>query len=206
MPLTPSLGPGAPPHRKKSARSCRKWSAVALGLLIPLLVFMTIHKFDIPFVDKARHSHRALYRNGSLEDQAVVRPLIDDDQQFDIAVSVWLREEEEEWKRLSSTIDDGEYPDYITFRLPLDTSNKGTLGLYQLVHKYDENYDRYLKGDKNLLYTPLYSDIAFHGVGLKDKNVILVHSGSHRFHQDHRCFTPRLCPGWRIIPEPRSES
>ncbi|KAK0462887.1 uncharacterized protein EV420DRAFT_1264920 [Desarmillaria tabescens] len=152
------LDPGVP-RRQKSARSCCKWTAVILGLLIVLLVCVTIHKFGTAFVDKARHPHRALYRNGSLEEQAVVRPLIDDNQQFDIAVSVWLRaskEEEEEWRRrLSSTIEDEEYLDNITFRFPLDMGNKVKEIVYQV-----------------LLYTPLYSDIAFRRVSFKDKNVL----------------------------------
>ncbi|KAK0431215.1 hypothetical protein EV421DRAFT_1912101 [Armillaria borealis] len=167
-----ALDPGAP-RRKKSACSCCKWTAVVIGLLIILLVCVTVLKFGIAFVDKVRHPHRALYRNGSLEEQAVVRPLIDGEQQFDIAISVWLRapkEEEEKWRRLSPTVDDAEeYPEDGTFRFPIDIDNKvkglGTkFEVHQVVEKSDPNYDIYLKGDKKLLYTPLYSDIAFHGV------------------------------------------
>ncbi|PBK70457.1 hypothetical protein ARMSODRAFT_1017997 [Armillaria solidipes] len=175
-----ALDPGAP-RRKKSACSCCKWTAVVIGLLIILLVCVTVLKFGIAFVDKVRHPHRALYRNGSLEEQAVVRPLIDGEQQFDIAISVWLRapkEEEEKWRRLSPTVDDAEeYPEDRTFRFPIDIDNKvkglGTkFEVHQVVEKSDPNYDIYLKGDKKLLYTPLYSDIAFHGVNLKEKKCI----------------------------------
>ncbi|KAK0462883.1 uncharacterized protein EV420DRAFT_1142985 [Desarmillaria tabescens] len=168
------LDPGIP-RRKKSALSCCKWSAVILGLLIGLLVCVAVYKFSTAFADVVRHPHRALYRNGSLEEQAVVRPLIDDNQQFDIAVSVWLRaskEEEDEWRRLSSTIDDEDYSDNMTFRFPLDMGNKVKGIVYRVVDKYDPNYEIYLKGDKKLLYTPLYSDIAFRGVSFKDKNVL----------------------------------
>ncbi|PBK87240.1 hypothetical protein ARMGADRAFT_1016752 [Armillaria gallica] len=174
-----ALDPGAP-RRKKSACSCCKWTAIVIGLLIILFVCMIILKLGTAFVDKVRHPHRALYRNGSLEEQAVVQPLIDSEQRFDIAISVWLRapkEEEEKWRRLSPTVDDAEeYPEDGTFRFPIDIDNKvkglGTkFEVHQVVEKSDPNYDIYLKGDKKLLYTPLYSDIAFHGVNLKEKNV-----------------------------------
>lgn len=174
-----ALDPGAP-RRKKSACSCCKWTAVVIGLLIILLVCVTVLKFGIAFLDKVRHPHRALYRNGSLEEQAVVQPLIDGEQQFDIAISVWLhapKEEEEKWRRLSPTVDDAEeYQEDGTFRFPIDIDNKvkglGTkFEVHQVVEKSDPNYDIYLKGDKKLLYTPLYSDIVFHGVNLKQKNV-----------------------------------
>ncbi|KAK0471373.1 hypothetical protein IW261DRAFT_1405834 [Armillaria novae-zelandiae] len=144
-----ALDPGTP-RRHRSACSCCKWSAVVIGLLTILLVCVSIFRLHpLKFVDTLRHPHKTLYHNGSLEEQAVVQPLIDDEQLFDIAVSVWLRapkEEEEEWRKLSPMVDN-------------------------VIDKSDPNYDIYLKGDKKLLYTPLYSDVAFHGVSLKDKSV-----------------------------------
>ncbi|KAK0497989.1 hypothetical protein EDD18DRAFT_127704 [Armillaria luteobubalina] len=171
-----ALDPGTP-RRQRLACSCCKWSAVVIGLLTVLLVCVSVFKLHpLKFVDNLRHPHGPLYHNGSLEEQAVVQPLIDGEQQFNIAVSVWLRapkEEEEEWRKLSSTVDDDTegYPEDATLRIPISIGDNSKIEVHQVVDKSDPNYDIYLKGDKKLLYTPLYSDVAFHEVNLKDKSV-----------------------------------
>ncbi|KAK0189982.1 hypothetical protein F5146DRAFT_646847 [Armillaria mellea] len=172
-----ALDPGTR-RRQKSACSFCKWSAIVIGLVTILIACVSILKLVTTLLDASRHPHRALYHNGSLEEQAVVRPLIDSKQQFDIAISVWLRapkEEEEEWRKLSPMVDTDteEYPEDTTFRIPLDLGDKfGTkFQIDHVIEKSDPNYDRYLQGNRKLLYTPLYSDVVFHGVTLKDKNV-----------------------------------
>ncbi|KAK0213742.1 hypothetical protein IW262DRAFT_328265 [Armillaria fumosa] len=207
-----ALDPGTP-RRQRSAHSCCKWSAVVIGLLTILFVCVSILKLGTTLVDTSRHPHKALYYNGSLEEQAVVRPLIDGEQQFDIAISVWLRapkEEEEEWRKLSPMVDDTEeYPEDPTFRIPLDIGDKfkGTkFQFHQVIDKSDPNYDTYLKGDKKLLYTPLYSDVAFHGVNLKDKSVFAdVHFQipTSRF-LDRNLTTSDLTGTFVLIPSSKS--
>ncbi|KAG5634493.1 hypothetical protein H0H81_001765 [Sphagnurus paluster] len=84
-----SLGPSAPPRRKFfSGFKCLLFSALTLVLLGVALVLSFIirslsHEFFTP--------HKDLYFEGVADPGAVVRPLVDREQTFDLAATVWLR-------------------------------------------------------------------------------------------------------------------
>jgi len=82
----------------------------------------------------------------------IIRPLIDESQTFDIAVSVWLRatEEEEATYRRNRTAD-------VVIR------DEGEGILTKIEDPQEERED--------ILETPLFSDIVFRGLRLKDKGI-----------------------------------
>ncbi|KAF7363792.1 hypothetical protein MSAN_01037100 [Mycena sanguinolenta] len=109
-------------------------------------------------VQEIRFPHRALYHDAqsSYGPGDVIRPLITDEDTFDIAVSVWLRapeDEEAESKRLN-------VPDVPSDQLAdLDNLWDIWMGL-----KTPDGRDTYV------LEKPLFSDVVFRGLRLSDKH------------------------------------
>jgi len=79
----------------------------------------------------------------------IVRPLIDESQTFDIAVSVWLRAtaEEEAVYRRNGTVD------------------------VVVIGDEGEKIEDPQEEREDILETPLFSDIVFRGLHLKDKGI-----------------------------------
>lgn len=97
-------------------------------------------------ISKLRDPHLNLLANASSVDDQVIRPLVNEDQTFDIAVSVWLRargEEEKIWKD----------------SLPLNSASE------------DSADERERRLSEEILEVPLYSDIAFRGLHLSDRHI-----------------------------------
>lgn len=146
--LQPPLDPGI--LSKRRSRSfcslCLIWSSLIFGTFI---VFSVI----VPLLDKAilqlRDPHFKLLANVSTSDDRVIRPLVDQDQTFDIAVTVWLRAEEEEEKVWKES-------------LTLENSNSDSDA--SVVER-----QRRLK--EETIEVPLYSDIAFRGLRLSDRHI-----------------------------------
>ena len=95
-------------------------------------------------ISKMRDPHLNLVANASSVDDQVIEPLVNEDQTFDIAVSVWLRalgEEEKVWKD----------------SLPSASE--------------DSADERERRLGEEILEFPLYSDIAFRGLRLSDRHI-----------------------------------
>jgi hypothetical protein len=126
----------------------------------------TIGAFLTTFVQDLRFPHKALYQTGPFEKSGdVIRPLISDDQTFDIAVTLWLRgteSEEAEFKRLnltkSSTKTEAASPSQVDLG--------GSLGKVWLSFEGNARFQ-----DEDILETPLFSDIVFKGLRLSDRHV-----------------------------------
>jgi hypothetical protein len=90
----------------------------------------------------------------------VVRPLINDQDTFDVAVTIWARAtvEEEERNRLTSGID---HPTILDHQLVATEEEKGA-SLGWAVELLKDDY---------ILEAPLYSDIAFRGLSFSTKEV-----------------------------------
>jgi hypothetical protein len=89
-----SLNPGPPRRRLRSISGCKCLLITAGIVLLPgLLLFFA--GFVTKVIANVSHPHRALYQNTSLDEvsnrASVVQPLINGDQAFDIAATVWLR-------------------------------------------------------------------------------------------------------------------
>ncbi|ETW86416.1 hypothetical protein HETIRDRAFT_246875, partial [Heterobasidion irregulare TC 32-1] len=79
----------------------------------------------------------------------IIRPLVDHDQTFDIAVTVWLRAQEEEEKAW-----------------------KDSSMLNILNSDFDASVaERQRRVEEDLLEVPLYSDIVFRGLRLSDRHI-----------------------------------
>ncbi|KAJ7582206.1 hypothetical protein C8J56DRAFT_865725 [Mycena floridula] len=166
-----SLDPGAPPRKPRSGVKFLVAAACVILLVRRLCdpsrpsraIFVRnwdfLYGIGSGVYEMARFEHRAVWQNQSVEEvsksneglSTVVQPLISEDQTFDIAVTVWqLRSEEErrevqvqaaEWKRQ-------------VFEGPV---------LDDQLMDYMESY--------TLRQKAIYSDIAFRGLKLGDKNV-----------------------------------
>ncbi|KAJ7481228.1 hypothetical protein B0H11DRAFT_2024732 [Mycena galericulata] len=154
------LDPGPGPRRRKmSICKCLCWT---IG--IPLLCFTTwaIASFATNVVQGARFPHKSLYHNGpSYYAGDVIRPLITDEQSFDIAVSVWVRTPEGEEARSQSL------QQSIPAPTPTQLDLGGNIGKVWVSLSLDGN-DRFR--DQDILEKPLFSDIVFHGLHLSDKH------------------------------------
>ena len=68
---------------------------IAVGILIALLVSILVAKIASSIFNGMREPHDFLYENKTLAEvknmSAVVRPLVDRDQKFDIVTTVWVR-------------------------------------------------------------------------------------------------------------------
>ncbi|KAF7344398.1 hypothetical protein MSAN_01921000 [Mycena sanguinolenta] len=84
------LDPGLPPRKRRSfCRLCFCTCLVLCGLLLALGIYQIGKSFFI----RSQSSHSRLFQNQTLDEVehriAVVRPLVDEKQLFDIAVSIW---------------------------------------------------------------------------------------------------------------------
>ncbi|KAJ7172110.1 hypothetical protein C8R46DRAFT_1258051, partial [Mycena filopes] len=149
LPLDP--GPGPRRVRKTSLCSCRCFCWTISIPLVGLAAWASFLFLTYLFKEFA-FPHKSLYhaRGSPYNSSEVIRPLITDEQTFDIAVTVWLRapeDEEAEFKRLSlenAAVRDEKPPEPV--EMDLD--------------------------DEEILETPLFSDIVFRGLRLSDKHAL----------------------------------
>jgi hypothetical protein len=192
------LDPGRPHRKSKSGCRCLLWVGLFIVTLAVGWVFYIIASSFFKFVSAIRFPHKIHYQPQNetllnITSGSVVRPLVNSEQTFDIAVTVWVRateEEEEEHRRL--TLKDVN----LTTEGPKGTE-ESTLVAPQVRTGSGEamwmtsSTEELLK-DEDLLETPLYSDIAFRGLRLSDKDI----STSINF----RLPTARLCAISEVIP------
>ena len=88
-----TLDPGSPP-RRRSISGC-KCLLVTFVIVFLSGVALFFTGFVARVVTEISNPHRALYQNASLEEVSnrgsVVQPLINHNQKFDLAATVWLR-------------------------------------------------------------------------------------------------------------------
>jgi hypothetical protein len=98
------IDPDAPP-RKPSSRRCLFWISCLLNVLAAGWIVYFISSNFLADISFLRFPHSAHYQNTTLKFQplagSVIRPLIDAQQIFDIAITVWVRatEEQEGYRR-----------------------------------------------------------------------------------------------------------
>lgn len=149
-----SLNPGST-HRVKplSACKCLLWTALIFGVCFVCLVALFIVSIAVNAIDTLRHPHKALYQNQTLVDAAnVIRPLVDGEQTFDIAASVWVRlteEEERAHKELHANNREGD-------------------------HGQGEAATTSTPNESVIQYIPLFSDIVFSNLRLSEKGISTI--------------------------------
>jgi hypothetical protein len=88
-----NLDPGSPPRRRPIS-GCKCLLITAFIIFLSTIIFF-LASVAKDVVTNLSNPHRALYQNASLDEvpnrALVVQPLIDRDQTFDIAATVWLR-------------------------------------------------------------------------------------------------------------------
>ncbi|KAK7046049.1 hypothetical protein VNI00_007044 [Paramarasmius palmivorus] len=152
---TLQFDPGlAPPTRRKQS-GCKvicKYILWTIVLFVAGSLLFFLASLGRNFVNSTiRFAHTSVYQNGTWEEvvahgkqNIVVRPLVDEEQTFDIAITVWVRRTEEEQDS----------------RLPAVTED--------IQRQSDSEAE---ENERDLREQAIYSGIAFRKVQLKDKNV-----------------------------------
>ncbi|KAJ7735441.1 hypothetical protein B0H14DRAFT_3168575 [Mycena olivaceomarginata] len=148
------LNPGPGPRKRSSSSWC-KYLCWTISILLFCATTWALYSFGVwRAVQEVRFPHKSLYHGQSSYDAGdVIRPLITDEDTFDIAVSVWLRapeDEEAESRRLNLDTTPEEEP-----------ATELELGTIWAVLKDEDEY---------VLEKPLFSDIVFRGLRLSDKH------------------------------------
>lgn len=84
----------APKRRRYSLCKGLLYGTILIGLILFFLIGLT---FISKIIDNTAHPHKRLYVTSQQNSQlspAVIKPLVDANQKFDIAVTVWVRDEE----------------------------------------------------------------------------------------------------------------
>ncbi|KAF5364886.1 hypothetical protein D9758_008107 [Tetrapyrgos nigripes] len=176
------------PHR--TSRPLRKYCLWFSGFIV-----LTVSAYYLPSVYTFMHTvyrgnaypQQFLYQNQTLSEVSnrslVIQPLIDNDQTFDVAVSVWIRGTEAE-------------------ELKWRASQEGSDEDYQKLRVMSWHDGEDILNDRKQLYYPLYSDIAFRGLRLSDKNKyasINFTLPTEKF-REHRLPTNTLIATFVLIP------
>ncbi|KAJ7685531.1 hypothetical protein DFH06DRAFT_1313824 [Mycena polygramma] len=163
---TLGLDPGPGPRRVRKTSLCK---CVCWSIAIPLFSFAawTVTSFGASVIQEARFPHKSLYHTEQSHRMGdVIRPLITEEDRFDIAVSVWLRAPEEEEaasRRLNAATKAEEDAPASSQQLELDG-----LGKIWVALKAAEGNNRFR--DEYVLEKPLFSEVVFRGVRLSDKH------------------------------------
>lgn len=94
--------PKPKPRRKKvSPLRCLAYTSLVFGFAIGCAIAFFIVKAVWDVIDFAQHPHKAHHHNGTLagfalEDTDIVRPILEQDARFDVAVTLWYSLPEEE--------------------------------------------------------------------------------------------------------------
>ncbi|KAJ7119609.1 hypothetical protein C8R44DRAFT_788507 [Mycena epipterygia] len=128
------LNAGAPARKRSSLRKFSLWAG---AILVGLFVARFIVTIGQSFFHFAQFSHSRVFQNQTLEEvknrAAVVRPLIDGSQTFDIAVSIWtLPTEENGAERIGDVVETPLYSNIVFRGLRLSDKNKAEVLTYKL--------------------------------------------------------------------------
>ena len=164
------LDPGRTRQRTERSRRRRLLLLLALAaVLVASSICYYVGPFVLRILSFLRLPHQILYAspNITFPSPLVVRPLINTNDTFDIAVTVWARAtaEEEERYRLSNT------------ELTNTTVNPNLdleLVAEEEAQRRTSRFIMELLKDDYVLETPLYSDIAFRGLHLSTKDVSTI--------------------------------
>ena len=141
------LNPG--PSRRNSISGCK--CLLILGAIIVLsTVALSVARFLTSLLTNVGDPFRALFQNASLAEvlnrTSVVQPLINHEQTFDLAATVWLRSAESREHNASTPVKEGR-------------------------NDIQEGEGAGGQTEAGVLETPLYSDIVFRGLRFTDKNI-----------------------------------
>jgi hypothetical protein len=143
------------------------WTVFIVAVFCTAWVLLFVGWSFRQWISNLRSPHKEHYFNATQDPlpNLIVRPLIDENQTFDIAVSVWLRatEEEEAAYRRNRTADVviGDKGEGILTKIDVP------IGVGDANDKIEDPQDE----REDILETPLFSDIVFRGLRLKDKGI-----------------------------------
>ncbi|KAJ7471928.1 hypothetical protein FB451DRAFT_311308 [Mycena latifolia] len=127
------LNPGGPARKRGSFRKCSLWTCL---IIFGLLVAMVVVAIGKALYKVTQFSHSHVFQNQTLEEVknrgAVVRPLIDENQSFDIAVSIWSLPVEEHGETIEDFAEEPLYSDIVFRGLRLADKHKRANITYQL--------------------------------------------------------------------------
>ncbi|KAJ6554098.1 hypothetical protein B0H10DRAFT_1809779 [Mycena sp. CBHHK59/15] len=127
------LNPGVPARKRSSLCKFSLWVGLILVGLFVAIVIVGIGQSLYRFT---QFSHSRVFQNQTLEDvknrAAVVRPLIDASQLFDIAVSIWSLPVKEHGERIGDVAETPLYSDIVFRGLRLSDKHKQAVLTYQL--------------------------------------------------------------------------
>jgi hypothetical protein len=135
------------PGRSRPRRAPSFWRFCRWLILVIIVIFFGWFIYQgVSDFRKSANPHRDIFHNGTIEEANsadYIKPLIDREQRFDIAVTVWLRATEEEER---------------IHRDRKQTNETDIEGMK-------------VENEDDLLETPLYSNIAFRGARMTDKGL-----------------------------------
>ncbi|KAJ7471932.1 hypothetical protein FB451DRAFT_1134760 [Mycena latifolia] len=127
------LNPGGPARKRGSFCKCSLWACLIIFCLLMSMVVVAIGK---ALYNVTQFSHSHVFQNQTLEEVknrgAVVRPLIDENQSFDIAVSIWSLPVEEPGETIEDIAEEPLYSDIVFRGLRLADKHKRANITYQL--------------------------------------------------------------------------
>ncbi|KAJ7792321.1 hypothetical protein B0H14DRAFT_2931666 [Mycena olivaceomarginata] len=121
MSSDPPLDPGVPARKRNSSCTFCLWTCVVLiGLPVGFLLVVFIYGLGKGLFEFTQFSHSRVFQNQTLEEvgnrASVVRPLVDEKQSFDIAVSIWALPLDENAGESSSIVPETPLYSNIVFR------------------------------------------------------------------------------------------
>ncbi|KIJ47998.1 hypothetical protein M422DRAFT_66386 [Sphaerobolus stellatus SS14] len=138
-------------------------SLVTIGLIFGLLIGITTISKKI---DPVVHPHRRLYATPDqiMQPSQVVKPLIDEKQTFDIAVTVWIRD---------GTITASNGTDVLEVENEKSAKNNSVSTILEEINDFGSTFLKGMKDSVTALPKEilLFSEVLFRGVTLKDKRV-----------------------------------
>uniref|UniRef100_A0A0W0FRS2 Uncharacterized protein n=1 Tax=Moniliophthora roreri TaxID=221103 RepID=A0A0W0FRS2_MONRR len=156
------LDPGITPRRKPSS-GWRFVSWIGVGICV-LFILNLIFSASRAIFNFTQFAHTSVYQNQTWEEvaasgthDAVVRPLINDTQTFDVAITVWLRRTYEE--RMEIQMSQSPLTGVLN-GLPADMLDFRENWQYLVAYQDDDEYEK-----------AIFSDVVFRGLTLKDKDV-----------------------------------
>ncbi|KAK7062696.1 hypothetical protein VNI00_000184 [Paramarasmius palmivorus] len=160
------LDPGITPSRKpRSGWKFVLWIGFVIFIL-SVLYFIALNGGHI--IELTRFAHTSVYQNQTWEEvlasgnrDAVVRPLINENQTFDVAITVWMRRTGEEIEQRERQREMNPLTDVLKDLSPSISVSESLENRYYLMgYEEDDIYEK-----------PIFSDVVFHGLTLKDKDI-----------------------------------
>ena len=158
------LNPGRTRQRtERSRRRCLLFTLAAVLAAGWICYYVGVFVLRILSLLLAPHQNVYASTNITFPSPLVVRPLINTNDTFDIAVTVWARataEEEERYRLCNAELANTTVNPNLDLELVAEEAKRRTSGFTMELLK-----------DDYILETPLYSDIAFRGLHLSTKDV-----------------------------------